>query len=67
MPTSAVVRYIGKMRLRIKGDGLISRIIAGHVALATIDTHVLQAEYLRVRNMLCPPIDTLLPGAPSLC
>ena len=36
---------IGDMRqvgISIKGDGLVARVIAGHVALAAVDTHVLQ-------------------------
>ncbi len=36
-----VRRHVGKMRLGVKGDRLVARVVADHVALATVDAHVL--------------------------
>ena len=37
----AVVGDVGQMGLGVKGDGLVARVVAHHVALATVDAHVL--------------------------
>ena len=42
MLTSAVIVDLGNMCDRVKLDGLVSRVIAGHVALSTVDAHVLK-------------------------
>ena len=37
----AVLRHAGEVCLGVEGDGLVAGVIADHVALATVHTHVL--------------------------
>ena len=39
--TCTVIGDVRQVSLCIKSDGLVARVIAGHVALATVDAHVL--------------------------
>ena len=36
------------MCFRVKGNGLVTRVITGHIAFTTVDTHVLQYKMKKV-------------------
>lgn len=40
----AVLGHTGKMGLGVKGDRLVAAVVAGHVALAAVDAHLLVDE-----------------------
>ena len=56
----ALLCDVGQVGLWVKGDGLVSQVIADHVTLATVDTHVLlnQCHNLLLDIQLTPCSDT---------
>ena len=55
---SAVGSNVREVGFRVERDGLVSAVVAGHVALSTVDTHVLinQSHHLLlvVQVTICP-------------
>ena len=51
--TRAVGVDLWQMCFGVKGDGLVPRVVTGHVALATVDTHVLRfMEFVQITVLL---------------
>ena len=46
----AIGRDVGEVCLGVKGDGLVARVVAGHVALAAVDAHVLVDDGYHLGN-----------------